>query len=376
MRRRIVKKILEQLEQNSISPEYSELLPYMRKLEAERRESAAQLAKFQERAAAIETVTQNMQGGLILTDSTGIVLSANNSARKIFGELEGRNILHICREEDFQTGMNQCLSGDSAERQLTRDSRLYSVFLSPVRAAGIAATGAVILFLDTTERHRAEQQRREFSANVSHELKTPLTTISALAEMIESGMAKEADIVGFSGRIKEQAGRLLAIIDDIIRLSEFDEGGIREEFAEFNLWALAESVISAIGDTGDIKLILEGEKEMTIRANRRMIDELLYNLINNGVKYNNPSGSVTVNFTRAGEFCKISVTDTGIGIGKSHQDRVFERFYRVEGSRSKKTGGTGLGLSIVKHITEYHGGYIELKSAEGAGTTISCYIAG
>jgi two-component system phosphate regulon sensor histidine kinase PhoR len=257
---------------------------------------------------------------------------------------------------------------------MERGTKVYIVFLSTV-FSNKAIRGAVILFHDVTERHRAEKQRREFSANVSHELKTPLTTISALSEMIEQGIAKEVDIKSFAGRISEQSGRLLVLIDDIIRLSEFDEGKPVKENTLFSLWELAENVINALRDNaGNVEIQLTGER-FDISANHRMIDELLYNLIDNGVKYNAEGGKVTVELIRIEDgLCKISVADTGIGIPKQHHPHVFERFYRVDRSRSKKTGGTGLGLSIVKHITEYYNGSLELESTEGIGTTVTCNL--
>jgi two-component system phosphate regulon sensor histidine kinase PhoR len=233
----------------------------------------------------------------------------------------------------------------------------------------------VILFHDITDQHKAETQRREFSANVSHELKTPLTTISALSEMIAQGMAKNEDIEGFAKRITEQSGRLLVLIDDIIRLSEFDEGATDKEFTIFNLRQLAALVIDSLKDSaGTIEFELIGG-DFNISANRRMMDELLFNLIDNAIKYNRENGKVTVSLSQTTDGRnKISVADTGIGIDKVHHTRVFERFYRVDKSRSKKTGGTGLGLSIVKHITERHGGTLEIESVENQGTTITCYI--
>jgi two-component system phosphate regulon sensor histidine kinase PhoR len=195
--------------------------------------------------------------------------------------------------------------------------------------------------------------------------------------MIENGMAKEGDIKGFAARIGEQAGRLLNIIEDIIRLSEFDEANAKEaqkELAEFDLRELADAVCRSMGDNENgVQLELKGER-FCIKANKRMIDELLYNLIDNAIKYNVENGRVTVTLSKENGSCKIEVADTGLGIPEEHQARVFERFYRVDKSRSKKTGGTGLGLSIVKHIAAYHGGRAELTSAPGKGTMVTCYI--
>ena len=376
---RLTEHVIKPLESIDYSGEnaapYDELLPYVESIERQKREINEKMAELAQRADTIEAITGNMKEGLILIDSKASTITANKSARDIFGgNMEQRNIMHLYRDADFQDAVRRCLDGQNVEMQLERGGRTYSVFLSPV-SSGEASHGAIILFHDATERHRAEKQRREFTANVSHELKTPLTTITALSEMIESGMAKDGDVKYFAARISEQAGRFLVLIDDIIRLSEFDEGGVSEEATVFDLWELAEAVIGMLRDNAaNVRIRLAGER-FDISANRRMIDELLYNLIDNGVKYNKDGGIVTVELKREeGGQCRISVADTGIGIPPQHLDRVFERFYRVDKSRSKKTGGTGLGLSIVKHITEYYNGRIELQSEEGAGTTVTCHI--
>jgi len=349
--------------------EYEELLPLVKKIAEQKREIAAQMAALESRANTIQAITGSMKEGLILIDSTGLVLAANQSALDIFGESDvtQRNIMHICRDLEFQQSVKTCLSGESAELTYMRGGRVYNVFFSP----------GVILFFDITEKHEAEKQRRAFSANVSHELKTPLTSISALSEMLENGMAKEEDVQAFAGKISSQAKRLLNIIEDIIRLSEFDEGKINREYTRFDLYELVQSVIEALRAQADEKRVavsITGE-HLHIKANRQMIDELLYNLIDNAIKYNKENGSVTVALSKEGSFCKIAVSDTGIGIAQEHQGRVFERFYRVDKSRSKATGGTGLGLSIVKHIAEHHGGRVELESVLGEGTSVVCWIS-
>lgn len=379
--RRLTERVIAPLEKMDFDGDgaavYDELLPYARRIERQKQEIKEKMAELSDRADTIEAITGNMKEGLILVDNDGSVLMANVSARDIFGDnMEKKNVMHIYRDADFQRNVRQCLAGENTEMQIERGGQVFSLFLSPVHS-GEAARGAVILFQDTTERHKAEKQRREFSANVSHELKTPLTTISALSQMIESGMAKDDDIKCFAARISEQAGRLLVLIDDIIRLSEFDEGSVKKEDTVFSLWELAETVISSLRDNaGGIEIKLTGDR-FDVSANPRMIDELLYNLVDNGIKYNVDGGSVTVDIRRTEgrtPMVVISVTDTGIGIPEPHHAHLFERFYRVDQSRSKKTGGTGLGLSIVKHITEYCGGRIELQSAEDKGTTVTCYI--
>jgi len=379
-------KIIKSLEfidlENNRMTMYTELIPFATRIEKQDQTIRARLEEISNRTNTIETIMGNMQEGLLLIDIDGTVLSANKSAHRVFGgNIEHKSVVHIYRDDSFQSSVKKCIAGENVEMQIESEERIYSVFFSPVLSNG-NIRGAVILFYDATERSRAEKQRREFSANVSHELKTPLTTISAISEMIAQGIAKENDIKAFAERITEQSGRLLLLIDDIIRLSEFDEGKIDDigktnrEATLFDLWELAETVVDSLRDNpGNIKIEQTGER-FDISASRRMIDELLYNLIDNGVKYNKENGKVTVELTKdKNDLCRISVSDTGIGISSEHHPHVFERFYRVEKSRSKKTGGTGLGLSIVKHITEYYNGSVEIKSNEESGTTIICYLS-
>ena len=383
--RKLTSNIIESLEDIGLdSPnitDYDELMQFIVNIKDQKRTYRARIEELSKRADTIETIMNSMQEGLILIDEDGSILSANNSAHRVFGvNIEKRNLMHIYREGNFQNALEKCIEGENTELRMERDDRIYTVFFSPVFSTSRPqdsgpARGAVILIHDATESQIAEKQRREFSANVSHELKTPLTTISALAEMIAQGIAKEEDIKSFADRINEQSGRLLALIDDIIRLSEFDEGKANVEAVDFDLWELAETVITShLENKNNVEILLTGER-FNISANHRMIDELLYNLIDNGIKYNKENGKVTIDLTQTEDgLCKISVTDTGIGIGTEHHSHVFERCYRADKSRSKKTGGTGLGLSIVKHITEYYNGRLELESAEGTGTTVTCYL--
>jgi len=366
------------------TPAYDELIPYMKKIEQQRQKIAAQVLALENRAAVIEDITEHMREGLLMLDRSGSILSANKSVTEIFGDCVGKSILSVCRDIEFQQGVKQCLLGAGAEMHMSRNGQIYSVHFNPAKND---VGGAVILFFDVTERHAAEKQRREFTANVSHELKTPLTSILAYAELIENGMAKEEDIRDFAAKILVQARRLISIIEDIIRLSEFDEGvaggGLADgsrakgEQSEFELRGLVEHVIEALNEKAKekhISITVSGGP-FNITANRLMLDELLFNLIDNAIKYNKESGVVAVCLDAADGFHKIGVSDTGIGIADEHKGRVFERFYRADPSRDKKTGGTGLGLSIVKHIAEHHGGRVELESELGKGTTVTCWIA-
>lgn len=356
---------------------YDELSPFIREIERQKQKINEQLVSLENRANTINAITGNMKEGLILTDKDGIILSANISAKQILHEndMTDKNIIEICRYIDLLQKMKQCLFGENTEMVFEKDGKTYNIYFSPVLDDG-KVSGAVVLFLDITEKRKAEKQRREFSANVSHELKTPLTTISALSEMIENRMVKDEDVGDFISKISAQTGRLISIVDDIIKLSEFDEGNIVREFTRFDLLKLVESSAAALNDKAsskNVSLSVTGKK-IILNANECMFDELLYNLIDNGIKYNKDGGKVEINICKDGDYCKITVTDTGIGIPAEQLDRVFERFYRVDNSRSKKTGGTGLGLSIVKHIAEHHNGKVEIKSEVNFGTVVECLI--
>ena len=355
---------------------YEELLPYMKKIEHQKIEIANQLTMLRSRAETIDAIIANMREGLVMLDENGLVLAINKSALDIFGvkrDVIHTSMGHIYRDHEFMQGVKKCLGGAYLEINFSRNNKYYNAFLSPVVNDGVSR-GAIIFFLDTTEQFKADRQRKEFTANVSHELKTPLTTISAMSEMMSNGMAKADDVAKFSQKISEHTKRLMNIIDDIIRLSEFDESKVQKEFTTFDIYELAKTVIASLQDKADEKLVtikLTGQP-LQIKANERLIDELIFNLIDNGIKYNKDGGNIAVDICEENSKCKISVADTGIGISKEHQSRVFERFYRVDASRSKKTGGTGLGLSIVKHIAEHHNGSIALDSTENVGTTITC----
>jgi len=355
---------------------YEELWPYMKKIELQKNEIENQLATLKSRTETIEAIIANMREGIVMIDKNGLVLAVNQSVLDIFGISEEQNILqknigHIYRDPEFMQATKQCLGGARIELDFAKNGKFFNAFLSPVEV------GVIILFLDITEQHKAETQRKEFSANVSHELKTPLTTISALSEMMANGMAKAEDMSDFSKKISGHTKRLINIIDDIIRLSEFDESKVGKNFVTFDIFVLTQMVIDSLQEKATEKSIMVNltGQSLFIKANKRLIDELLFNLLDNALKYNKDGGTVTFDICEEDGICKISVTDTGIGISEEHQSRIFERFYRVDTSRSKKTGGTGLGLSIVKHITEHHNGRIDMDSIEGVGTTIRCYIA-
>ncbi len=368
------------LEDAALPPPYDELAPFLGRIRKQKREIESSALALVERANTIKAINDNMKEGLLLLSRDGVVLTANPAALELFGageELVGKSILYASRDIELLEKVKLCLKGEKAMYSLSRGGNIYDVFLNPVLDRG-ERSGAILLFLDVTAQSLAERQRKEFSANVSHELKTPLTTISALSEMIVSGIAKQEDIQAFAEKIGAQSQRLIAMIEDIMRLSQFDEGGPLEEREEFDLSALAQTVVNSLAGKAaekGVRVNVTGER-FSLSANRRMIDELMFNLLDNAIKYNKENGEVELSLIRNGDTCTISVRDTGIGIPKDQLGRVFERFYRVDKSRSQKTGGTGLGLSIVKHIAERHGGYAAVESRVGAGTKITCVIKG
>ena len=355
---------------------YDELLPLVKRMEAQKQEIAAKVSELKNREDTLENITENMQEGLLLLDNTGTVITANRSALLILNtdEAQGKNIVEVCRDSDFIEKMRESGSGHRTESVLRREDRIYNAYFNPVHEAEGKA-GTVILLMDATGQYAAERHRKEFSANVSHELKTPLTTISALSEMIADGTAKQQDVQRFGEKISVQSRRLINIIDDIIKLSEFDEGEMAKDFSRFDLHDLVKSVTAGLHEKAaqkNVTVEIQGEGPLLVHANRRMMDELLYNLLDNAIKYNHDGGAVKISLVQESKQYKITVRDTGIGIPDDHLDRVFERFYRVDKSRSKKTGGTGLGLSIVKHIAEFHRGSVRIESDVDAGTCVTC----
>ena len=315
-------------------------------------------------------ITGNMQEGLVLLSSEGIVLSINPAAKRLFeaaADCVGKNFLTIDRTSAMRTAVNDALDRGKGSARVNRNGRNYQFDLNRIESDGVVI-GAVVLAFDITERLNAEQMRQEFSANVSHELKTPLQGIIGSAELMENGLVKPEDVPRFVGHMRKEAARLIALIEDIIRLSQLDEGA-----------SMPTETVDMLVLAEDVKTILEksaAEKNVTITISgngfvlqgvRRMLHEIVYNLCDNAIKYNIPGGIVTIH---AENNC-LKVSDTGIGIPAEHHSRVFERFYRVDKSHSKASGGTGLGLSIVKHAAAYHKATINLESTPEKGTAIT-----
>ena len=352
---------------------YDELSPLLHRMDKQNRKIQAQMDELQRRQAEFDDITARMDEGLVLFSGKGMILFANHAARALFphDSAEG-SYLTLCRDANYIQVVEQALDGKGAHGKLERNGRIYELTASSVEENS-AWHAAVLLIVDITERERAEQQRQEFTANVSHELKTPLTSIMGYAEIIAGGIAKPEDVAPFAGKIRTEAQRLLALIEDIIHLSRLDEGGETVAFEPVELSALCDTVRDRLQSKAagkGIALRIEGEPA-AVSGQRRTLEQMIFNLTDNAINYNKPQGSVTLTTGTENGRPFVQVADTGIGIAPADQQRVFERFYRVDKSHSKMTGGTGLGLSIVKHGAALHHAEVELKSVLGEGTCIT-----
>ena len=353
---------------------YEELSPLLRRIDRQRRQIDSQLAELRQRTDEFTQITSGMNEGLVLLDEKGAVLSINPAAQTIFGvtgACVGQDFLTVDREHSMSLALRAAVTDGHSEVRVERGGREYQFDFSRIESSG-RMIGTVLLAFDMTAQAFAERSRREFTANVSHELKTPLTGIIGSAELLENGMVKGEDIPRFVGHIRAEAQRLVTLIGDIIRLSELDEGGeLPEETVD--LLPLAQEAaenLRTAAEQKNVTLAVSGESTQMTGV-RRLLYEIVYNLCDNAVKYNVDGGSVDVTAFMEGAHVCLTVRDTGIGIQPEHQSRVFERFYRVDKSHSKASGGTGLGLSIVKHAVAYHHGTVELKSECGKGTEIT-----
>lgn len=361
--------------ESELSAPYDELAPFVRTIAQQREHIMSQISDLQNRSDTISAIMDNINEGIILIDTQGIILSANKSILRIFNKispLDGKNILEFFRDVDFFRHVRGALVGKPGEMSIDFAGRTYRVYFSHVNNGG-----AIILFLDITEKAKAEKLRQEFSANVSHELKTPLTSIYGNVEMLYNSMVKENDKQAFYGQIKDEVGRLITLIEDILMISMLSEERGHDLYEDVELRAVIVETIRSLSKKATENMVAVhvcGECQ-SMKANRSMMYEMFYNLIDNAIKYNKPGGTVNVDINNMEGRIKITVSDTGIGIPKEAQNHIFERFYRVDKSRSKKTGGTGLGLAIVKHIVLAHGGKIELRSLQDEGTTITiCFM--
>lgn len=357
---------------------YDELLPFIKTLVKQSQEINLQLKDITEKAHIMETIMSSMNEGLVLVDNDKYVLSINNSGVEL---LEGNNDLSyikksfitLCRNLEVNNAIDKVLeSKNNHELILNLDENYIYFFISPVFSQD-TPLGAVILMVDYTEKYKIDLIRKEFSANVSHELKTPLTSIIGYSEMIGNGMAVGDDITKFASIIKREGDRLLNLVDSIIRLSKIEESKATKDFDSVDIFAIGQNILEnleLLAKEKNITFNIKGNSTIA-NVNKSMIEELIYNLLDNSIKYTNEGGFVTLEIGKELTYTTIKVKDTGIGIPPEDQSRIFERFYMVDKSRSKKTQSTGLGLSIVKHIVEYHDGIINLNSIPNKGTEIT-----
>lgn len=375
--KRIVKP-LNELNLDDVNPDknYPEILPLLSKIEHQQKQLKKQAKELEKRKSEFETVTDNMNEGLILLNNDGELLSVNKTAAKItrvFADDVGRNILDICHLKALRNAVESLKrSGEPYSERFIVLDREYCLNSSPV-VVGEQVHGNVIFIIDMTEKEKAEQMRREFTTNVSHELKTPLQSISGCAELLSGGMVKSEDITEFSGQIYREAQRMIRLIDDIIRLSHLDEGVSDMQFEDLNLYDIARKTVDnlrPVAEKEQITMSVGGESAV-IKGIPQLIAVTVYNLCDNAVKYNKKGGSLNVSVKSDADTASITVSDTGIGIPEEYKDRIFERFFRVDKSHSKEVGGTGLGLSIVKHTAKLHNAVILVKSEVGKGTSVT-----
>lgn len=379
---RISKRIVEPL--NSIdlnnpleNDAYDEISPFLSRIANQQKQIKLQENELNQRKNEFLAITSNMNEGLVLLGKNKKIISLNPSAESFFtseSDCTGKSFIEIERSSEIIHSLEKAELNDTSEVQINRNGRIFQLNISCIRDTG-ELSGFVILIFDVTEKIDSENRRREFTANVSHELKSPLQSIMGSAELIETGIVKKEDMPKFIGNIRSEATRLLTLINDIIKLSQLDEGTVLHE-QEFDLYSLIQENIDILKDSAEKKNIsvsLKGES-LNIKSIRPLVSEIVYNLIDNAIKYNIEKGKVNVTVSEDDKGVYFSVADTGIGIPPEYQERVFERFYRVDKSHSKETGGTGLGLSIVKHAVQDIGADIRLESISGKGTVVTVIL--
>lgn len=380
---RVSKKIVKPLSEIDLKhPEqvetYDELSPFLQRIAAQNREIDARMAEIRKQQQEFSMITENMSEGLFVVDRNYQILSYNKSAMQIFGMDPGQeheNLLAVNRSEGFRNAVDSALKGRHTQENLELNGRVYQIIANAVCQPDFAEdmVGAAILVLDVTEKEAQEQYRREFTANVSHELKTPLTSISGIAEIIRNGIVKPEDIPHFAGKIYDESQRLITLIGDIIKLSRLDENQVPMERETVDMLEMARDVVqqlSSVARKSGVTLVANGTHGQVLGV-RQVLGEMVYNLCENAVKYNRAGGRVWVDVQQVADHVVLRVKDTGIGIPAAEQGRIFERFYRVDKSHSKAVGGTGLGLSIVKHGAALHHATISVSSEPEQGTEIT-----
>lgn len=358
--------------------EYDELTPLLKRIATQQSQIRRQGEELRQKQNEFEAVTTGMAEGIVLLNEKKIILSMNPAAMRLFGterSCAGRYLLSVNRSLELQELLQKAGDGKHAEMLMDFAGGTYQLDASPVLSENLVS-GVVLLMLDVTEKEKAEQMRREFTANVSHELKTPLHTISGSAELIAGGMVKQEDIPGFSRRIYAEAQRLIRLVEDIIKLSHLDEGVGDMKWEDVDLDLLVDETVQTLlpeAQAAGVQIDFCGEHSVVYGV-RQLLQSIVFNLCDNAIKYNVQGGFVSVTVENEKNAVILSVIDTGIGIPAEHQERIFERFYRVDKSHSKEIGGTGLGLSIVKHAAKMHDAEIEMHSAVGRGTTMKVFF--
>ncbi|MDL2281076.1 PAS domain S-box protein [Selenomonadales bacterium OttesenSCG-928-I06] len=379
--RKIIKPINKLDLENPISNEtYDELSPLLNRIDKQNHQIRLQIAELESQKTKLTTIIENTSEGLILLNNQANILSINQSAIRLFGgqqtDYTGQHIFALSRNTELQQIISEAEKGFRSEKLISHNDKHYQLISNPV-IDNHKVNGTVLLIIDVTEKQAVEQMRREFSANVSHELKTPLQSISGYAEIIKNGLVKEEDTMRFIEKIYSEAQTLILLVNNIMKISRLDEGG-SDDFVkeEIDLYSIAKEIIDRLASQAaqkNIKLMLKGEPAIIIGV-KQLIEEMMYNLCDNAIKYNVADGEVTVSVSTENDHHILEISDTGIGINEKEQKRIFERFYRIDKSHSKQTGGTGLGLSIVKHSVAYHKARIELTSKENSGTIVRLYF--
>ncbi len=371
--KKLVKPINEMdLADGDAEEPYPELAPLMRKIREQNKHISMQIDELQRKQKEFKAITQHMSEGFLIIDDAAEILSYNNAAMEILGDVNDHKpqmALELNRSKNFRQAVDEALSGKHIQLTMETEHRFYNIIANPV-TADKKVVGAVILIVDETEKEQREKLRREFTSNVSHELKTPLTTIYGVSDMMAEGIVRPEDINGFAVNIRNESGRMINLIDDIIKLSRLDESSSEDDKCDVDLLETGKNVIdrlSFVAAERDISLYLEGER-VIVKGIPSLCEDILYNLCENAIKYNKDSGSVTVKINKSQDTAVVEVQDTGIGIPFEYRDRIFERFFRADKSRSQKINGTGLGLSIVKHALQQMNGTIEVESVVGSGT--------
>ncbi len=374
--RKIVKPLNElNLDEPLKNEGYEELSSLLRRINEQQKKIMRQREELRQKQSEFEAVTTGMKEGIVLLNNKGTVLSMNRAAAHLFGtdgSCVGKNILSVNRSMELSELLCKSENGQYAEKVMEIGSGKYQLDASPVISDG-KTSGIVLLLLDVTEKEKTEQMRREFTANVSHELKTPLQTISGCAELLANHIVKQDDIPKFGAQICTEAQRMIRLVDDIIKLSHLDEGANDMQYETVDLYSLAEKTLQSLqpeAEAAKVSLSLSGSSAK-LYGIPQLLSGIIFNLCDNAIKYNRENGSVSVEIREEDNRVVLSVADTGIGIPARYQERIFERFYRVDKSHSKENGGTGLGLSIVKHAARLHDAAIELHSTEGGGTTVT-----